>query len=61
MDPGLVNHLGGGSRFDRVELAMAFEQSFETERPNEEIEAMRGFRTDEEMFDYLLRRGEGGR
>jgi acyl carrier protein len=61
LDPGFVNHLGGGSPFDRVELAMGFEESFETERPNEEIETIRRFRTDEEVFDYLLRRGEGGR
>jgi acyl carrier protein len=61
LDPGLVNYLGGGSPFDRVELAMAFEESFETERSDEEIETIGIFRADEEAFDYRLRRGEGGR
>jgi acyl carrier protein len=61
LDLGFVNHLGGGSPLDRVELAMAFEESFETERSVEEIETMRSFRTAAEMSDYLGRREEGGR
>jgi acyl carrier protein len=61
LDPGFVNHLGGGSPVDRVEWAMAFEESFETERSDEEIETERSFRAAEEVFDYLLRREEGGR
>ena len=61
MDLGFVNHLGGGSPRDQVELAMAFEESFQTERSDEEIETIRSFRTAEEMFDDPLRREEGGR
>ena len=57
MDPGFVNHLGGGSPFDRAEMAIAFE----AERSDEELEILRSFRADEDVFDYLLRRGEGGR
>ena len=61
MGPGLMNYPGGGSPFGRREWAMVFEQSFETEPSDDKRETIRSFRTDEEGFDDLLRRREGGR
>ena len=38
---------------------MAFEEAFDTEIPDEEMEKVRGFRTVEEVLDYLRKRKKG--
>ena len=60
MDPNFLNDLGG-SPLDRVELVMAFEEAFGTELSDEEMEKIRGFRTVQEVQDFLRRRGKGGK
>ncbi len=50
----------GTNSLDRVELVMAFEEAFDTEIPDEEMEKIRSFRTVEEVLDYLRKRKKGG-
>ena len=39
---------------------MAFEEAFDTELSDEEMEKIRTFRMMQEVTDYLNRRGKGG-
>jgi acyl carrier protein len=50
----------GANSLDLVEVVMAFEEAFDTEIPDEEMEKIRGFRTVEEFLDYLRKRKKGG-
>jgi acyl carrier protein len=49
----------GANSHDLVEVVMAFEEAFDTEIPDEEMEKIRGFRTVEEVLDYLRKRKKG--
>jgi acyl carrier protein len=59
LDSGFLDSLRGNS-LDRVELVMAFEEAFETELSDQEIETIRSLRTVDEVLEYLRRRGKGG-
>jgi acyl carrier protein len=50
----------GANSLDRLELAMAFEEAFDTEIPDEEMEKIRGFRTLQQVLDHLRKRKKGG-
>jgi acyl carrier protein len=59
LEPGFLENLGGRS-LDRVELVMALEEAFDIEIPVEEAEKIRGFRTMQEVLDYIRKRKKGG-
>ena len=50
----------GANSLDLVEVAMAFEEAFDTEIPDAEMEKIRGFRAVEEVLDYLRKGKKGG-
>jgi acyl carrier protein len=50
----------GPDSLETIEVVMAVEDVFGTERPQEEIERMvRRFRTKKELFDYLEKHRKG--
>ena len=50
----------GSDSLDLVEIVMAYEEAFGEEIPDGEMETMKGFRTKQELLDYLRRRKKGG-
>ena len=51
----------GADSLDVVEIVMAYEEAFDEEISDEEMQKLlRYFRTKEELLDYLRRRKKGG-
>ena len=61
MEPGLhfPDDMGSDS-LDLVEIVMAYEEAFDEQIPDEEMEKIKGFRTTQELIDYLRKRRKGG-
>jgi acyl carrier protein len=51
----------GPDSLDVVELVMAYEEAFDDEITEEEMERIRQLRTTQEVLDYLRTRKKGGR
>jgi acyl carrier protein len=49
----------GAKSLDLVEVVMAFEEAFDAEIPDDEMENIRGFHTVQEVLDYLRKRKKG--
>ena len=58
-EPHFPDHLGPDS-LDAVELVMAYEEAFDDEITEEEMERIRRLRTTQEVLDYLRKRKKGG-
>jgi acyl carrier protein len=58
LEPEFLSNLDS---LDRVDLVMSLEKAFDTEVSDDEVEALRGFRTTQELFDYFRNRGKGGK
>ena len=56
MDPNFFDNLRGNS-LDRVELAMALEESFDIEIPDEDAKKLH---TVQDAIDYIRKRKKGG-
>jgi acyl carrier protein len=50
----------GSDSLDLVEIVMAYEEAFGEEIPDLEMEKMKGFRSRQELIDYLRKRKKGG-
>jgi acyl carrier protein len=50
----------GPDSLDAVELVMAYEEAFDDEITQEEMERIRRLRTTQEVLDYLRKRKKGG-
>jgi acyl carrier protein len=51
----------GPDSLDVVELVMAYEEAFDDEIPEEEMNRIKKLRTTREVLEYLRRRKKGGR
>jgi acyl carrier protein len=59
LEPHLPGDLGPDS-LDVVELVMAYEEAFDDEITEAEMEQIRQLRTTQEVLDYLRKRRKGG-
>jgi acyl carrier protein len=50
----------GSDSLDLVEIVMAYEEAFDEEILDGEMEKMKAFRTKKELIDYLRKRKKGG-
>ena len=60
LDFHLPDDLGPDS-LDVVELVMAYEEAFDDEIPEEEMNRIKKLRTTREVLEYLRKRKKGGR
>jgi acyl carrier protein len=60
LEPDFLDSLRARS-LDQVELVMALEEAFGTDIPDEDAERIRGFRTVQELLDYIRKRKKGGK
>jgi len=51
----------GADSLDAVELVMAYEEAFDDEIPEEEMNRIKQLRTTREVLEYLRKRKKGGR
>jgi acyl carrier protein len=58
-EPHFPDDLGHDS-LDVVELVMAYEEAFDDEITEEEMERIRQLRTTQEVLEYLRKRRKGG-
>ena len=50
----------GPDSLDLVEVVMAYEEAFDDDIPDEEMERIRKLRTKQELINYLRKRRKGG-